>query len=80
MRNVREMRFQQKLNDSEVPEFYRSAILDTHPEFELEAGENVFFFGVDWGSDYYKWYFIARSCSFVEASEPKPGEQLLWVR
>lgn len=80
IRDVREMRFQQNLNEFEVLEFYRSAVLETHPEFELEAGENVFFFGVDWGSNYYQWYFVARSCSFVKATEPKPGEQLLWVR
>ncbi len=76
---VREMSFQQNLNELEVPEFYRSAVLDIHDDYKLNPGEKVIFLGVDWGSEYYKWHFVAKSYELLELSGPVPVNQLTWV-
>lgn len=76
---VKEMDFAQNLKEEEIPEFYRSAVLEEHPDYELKKGEKVYFFGVDWGSEYYLWHLVAKSCELVKISGPVLGEELSWV-
>ena len=79
LHGVRYMNFRQNLSESEVPEFHRSAVLEEHPDYELRDDEKVFFFGLDWGSEYCEWYFIANSYELREITEPLSGGQLTWV-
>jgi hypothetical protein len=79
LRNVREMHFLQNVRESDTPEFYRSAVLDSHPTLTLHDGDKAYYFGVDWGSEYYEWHFVAQSHDLQSLSEPMPIEQLSWL-
>lgn len=71
--------WQQNLIEKEVPEFYRSAIIQQHPNYSLEKGEVIYFFGVDWGSEYYHWHFVGKSHQIIPLSPPKNLVDLTWV-
>ena len=77
LQDVRVMNFEQNLTDLEVPQFYRSAVLKEHPEYELNE-ETVYYFGVDWGNEYCNWYFVAKSHQLSELTKPL-GDELTWV-
>ena len=78
LENVRIMDFEQNLIEVEVPEFHRSAMLKEHPSYILNE-EVVYYFGVDWGSKYCHWYFVAKSHKLNEITAPLEGSQLTWV-
>ncbi|MFN8177754.1 MAG: hypothetical protein U0167_07500 [bacterium] len=81
LRSVRRMDCERNLDETELPEIYRSAVLDHHHSYALADGEKVFFFGIDWGSKYYEWYVVAKSCEVGSGSEPVlPGDGALsWM-
>ena len=79
LHDIRIMDFQQNFDEAEVPEFYRSALLTKHNNYKLKEGEKVYFFGIDWGCEYFHWHLVAKYHEIIEASQPLDLSELIWV-
>jgi|GEM_PF-5474499 len=48
-------------------------------DYSLKKDEKLYLFGVDWGSEYYHWHFVAKSHEIISVGQPIHVEQLAWV-
>jgi hypothetical protein len=78
--NIRYANCESNLEDEEVPEFYRSAIVTNPKQYKLEKEEKLFYFGVDWGAKYLHWHIIGKSYEIVKNKGPIKEEDLNWVK